>query len=71
MFVTEPGVDNTNKITSAKSQSDSDALLDYLSGGNSLKVTVTPYSESEVTVSFALDGLEGRLAELKSECGLS
>ena len=64
------GVDSSNKTTSAKSQGDSDALIDYLAGGEVLKVSVTPYSESEVSVTFNLGPLLQGLAELRSQCGL-
>lgn len=62
------GVDRSNKITSAKSDADKAAIMDYLSGSSSLAVTVTPYSEVPVTVSYSLDGFDDKLAELEQAC---
>ena len=62
------GVDRTNEITSTKAAADDDALLGYLDGGASLAVTVTPYSEVPVSVSFDLTGFAASLDELRKAC---
>jgi len=63
------GVDRSNKITSTKVEADDDALLDYLDGGETLAVTVTPYSEVPVSVEFALEGFGDGLDGLRTACG--
>lgn len=62
------GVDRSNKITQAKGEADKAAIMKYLGGSSSLAVTVTPYSEVAVTVSYTLDGFDARLAELQEAC---
>ena len=62
------GVDNSNMVTAAKTSDDSNALVAYLSEGEMLKVGVTPYSESAVSVTFKLTGLVEAVTALRSEC---
>lgn len=62
------GVDRSNKITMTKGAEDDAALLDYLSGGDALAVTVTPYSEVPVTVHYSLAGIDEELAKLEASC---
>lgn len=62
------GVDQSNKVTLSKSASDSQALIDYLAGGDELQVEVSPYSEPPVTVQYDLVGLSQALDALRSEC---
>ena len=62
------GVDQSNKITLSKSAADSQSLVDYLSGGSSLQVEVSPYSEPPVTVEYDLAGLPAALEALRAEC---
>ena len=62
------GVDQSNKITLSKSAADSQSLVDYLSGGSSLLVEVSPYSEPPVTVEYDLAGLPAALEALRAEC---
>lgn len=62
------GVDQSNKITVSKSATDSQSLVDYLSGGSSLQVEVSPYSEPPVTVEYDLTALPEALDALRAEC---
>ena len=62
------GVDQSNKMTLSKSADDSQALVDYLSGGSTLLVEVSPYSEPPVTVEYDLTGLAAALEALRAEC---
>ena len=62
------GVDNSNKITDAKSESDISALIDAMSAGSTLSVEIAPYSEPPVTVTFDLEGFADGLEELKAAC---
>jgi len=62
------GVDRTNKITTSKSADDSMTLVEHLADGRKLRVEVTPYSESPVTVDFDLTGFASGLEGLLKEC---
>jgi hypothetical protein len=62
------GVDQSNKITLSKSTADSQSLVGYLTGGSSLQVEVSPYSEPPVTVEYDLAGLSAALEALRAEC---
>ena len=62
------GVDQSNKMTLSKSAADSQSLVDYLSGGSSLLVEVSPFSEPPVTVEYDLTGLPAALEALRAEC---
>jgi len=62
------GVDQSNKITLSKSAADSQSLVDYLSGGSSVQVEVSPYSEPPITVEYDLTGLSAALEALRAEC---
>ncbi len=62
------GVDQSNRITLSKSAGDSQFLVDYLKGGSSLQVEVSPYSEPPVTVEYDLTGLPAALEALRAKC---
>ena len=62
------GVDQSNKITRSPNSDDSQKLIDYLLGAESLSVEVSPYSEPPVTVGYRLAGLADGLAGLRAEC---
>lgn len=63
------GVDRSNKITSTRDDADNAKIIAYLDGQSALTLTVTPYSEVPVSVSYTIDGLDEKLAELGSSCG--
>ena len=62
------GVDRSNKITLSPSADDSRKLVEHLAEGTSLRIEVSPYSESPVTVDYDLTGLASGLESLLKEC---
>lgn len=62
------GVDRSNKVTLTKSSDDDLAVLDYMDGHERLDVTVTPYSEVPVSVSFVIGELADGLRRLSNSC---
>jgi hypothetical protein len=62
------GVDKSNKITQPRASSDSRELMAYLKGARRLQVEVIPYSESLLTVSFDLSGIDSALDSLARKC---
>jgi hypothetical protein len=63
------GVDKSNKITMPRGMKDSDDFVNYLGGASKLQVEVIPYSESLITVSFDISGIDDALKSLIDECG--
>lgn len=61
-------IDPSEKITLSPSADDTGKLLAALASGERLLVEISPYSESPVTASFALSGLQDGLLALKKEC---
>lgn len=61
-------VDDSEKLTISPSADDSTQLIDKLGEGKELLVEVSPYSESPVTTTFELAGVEDALAELRTRC---
>lgn len=62
------GVDDSNRITIARRESDVSALLERMAGGDALSVEIIPYSESSVTVGFSLVGADTALEGLRAAC---
>ncbi|MEQ9563977.1 MAG: hypothetical protein RLN69_15765 [Woeseiaceae bacterium] len=62
------GVDKSNKITMPRGKKDGDDFIDYLKGASKLQVEVIPYSESLITVSFDISGIDDALQSLIAEC---
>lgn len=61
-------VDDSNRITTARNDSDASALLDGLQGADDLSVEIVPYSESAVTVGFDAAGFAGSAESLVVAC---
>jgi hypothetical protein len=47
---------------------DGNDFVDYLKGASKLQVEVIPYSESLITVSFDISGIDDELESLVAEC---
>ena len=62
------GVDDSNRITLARSTSDVGALIEQLSAGDNLSVEIAPYSEPSVFVSYDLAGFSDAVQALASGC---
>jgi hypothetical protein len=62
------GVDKSNKITMPRGMKDGNDFVDYLKGASKLQVEVIPYSESLITVSFDISGIDDELESLVAEC---
>ena len=61
-------VDGSEKVTLSPSADDTKRLTDAMSGGTTLTVDVSPYSEGPVVVTFDLAGFDEALASLQSGC---
>jgi hypothetical protein len=62
------GVDKSNKITMPRGMKDGNDFVDYVKGASKLQVEVIPYSESLITVSFDISGIDDELESLVAEC---
>ena len=61
-------VDSSEKVTLSPSADDTKRLTEAMSGGTTLTVDVSPYSEGPVVVTFDLDGFGAALDTLTSAC---
>lgn len=61
------GVDSSNKVTLADAPATS-SLIESIGDGSVLRVEIAPYSEPSVFVSFELETLPTKLAELRETC---
>ena len=61
-------VDSSEKVTLSPSADDTKRLTDAMTGGTTLTVDVSPYSEGPVVVTFDLAGFDEALASLRSGC---
>jgi hypothetical protein len=62
------GVDRSNKVTAPRAGGNDPDLLLYLQNGKSLSVEVIPYSETLITVSYDISGIDAALEALKNRC---
>lgn len=62
------GVDKSNRVTQPRSASDSQELIAYLAGANSVQVEVIPYSASLITAQFNISGINEALQQLAAKC---
>ena len=62
------GVDKSNRVTQPRSTSDSQELIAYLAGANSVQVEVIPYSASLITAQFDISGINEALQQLAAKC---
>lgn len=62
------GVDRTNKITTAGGAEDVAALIELVSGHDSMTIKVTPYSEAPLAVEFDISGFSHELPRLATSC---